>query len=110
MVHKALAEGRWLEFSFLGQMANIGCDVDRAIRWRKKDNQLYSNDALKRALELLTLSIGDPKNKKRLKEIGRIKEVLLDYFMGDNSYGYTDEALQKYFLDYNYMAALERGL
>src|ERR1700675_3919495 len=99
MVYKTLAEGRWLEFSFLEQMANIGCDVDRAIRWRKKNDELYSDDALKRALELISLTIADPKNKKRLKEIGRIKEVLLDYFKGDNIYGYTDEAWHKYFMD-----------
>jgi len=70
---------------------------------------LYCDDALKRAFALLQLTIDDPKNGKRLKEPGRIREALLDYFMGDNSYGYTDEVWQRYFLDFNYMAALERG-
>lgn len=90
-------------------MANVGCDVDRAIRWKNKNNILYSDDALKRALDLLDLTINDAKNRKRLRELGRMREVLKDYFFGDNSYSYTDEALQKYFIDYNYMAALQRG-
>jgi hypothetical protein len=32
-IHKELAAGRWLEFSFMEQMANIGSEVERAIKW-----------------------------------------------------------------------------
>lgn len=106
---KTLTEGRWFELPLIEQLANVGCDIDRAIRWKNKNNALYSDDALKRAFDLLDLTIKDPKNRKRLREIGRMREVLKDYFMGDNSYSYTDEALHKYFMDYNYMAAIQKG-
>jgi hypothetical protein len=106
---KSLAEGRWFEFSLVEQLANVGCDVDRVIRWKSKGNIVYSDDALKRALDLLDLTIQDPKNKKRLRELGRMRELLKDYFMGDNSYAYSDNVWHKYFMDYNYMAALAKG-
>jgi len=106
---KTLAEGRWFELSLMEQLANVGCDVDRAIRWKSRNNIPYHQDALKRALDLLDLTIQDRKNRKRLRELGRMREILKDYFIGDNSYAYTDEALQKYFIDYNYLAAIQKG-
>ncbi len=106
---KTLADGRWFELSLMEQLANVGCDVDRAIRWKQKNKVVYSEDALSRALNLLNLTIQDPKNRTRLRELGRMREVLKDYFIGDNNYCYTDEALQKYFIDYNYLAAIQKG-
>lgn len=106
---KTLVEGRWFELSLLEQLANVGCDIDRAIRWKSRNNSVYTQDALKRAFDLLDLTIQDPKNKKRLKEVVRMREVLKDYFFGDNVYGYTDEAFHKYFMDYNYIVALQKG-
>jgi len=109
IIHTTLAGGRWYNLSIVMQMANIGCDVERAIRWRNKGDLEYSRNAFERALELLMFTIADPKNRKRLKELCRMKEALIDYFMGDNEYSSTDEAWQKYFFNFNYMAALERG-
>jgi hypothetical protein len=109
IIHKDLAGGRWRTLSVSEQMANVGCDVDRAIRWRDRGNAEYSRSAFERALELLMFTIADPKNKKRLKELCRVKEVLGDYFYGNNIYAFTDDALQRYFFNFNYMAALERG-
>ena len=106
---KSLADGRWFELPLIEQMANVGCDIDRAIRWKNRGDEIYSQDALERAFNLLNLTIQDPKNRKRLKELGRIREVLLDYFMGDNIYSYTDEAFHKYFMDYNYLVAIQKG-
>ena len=109
IIHKGLAEsGRWNKFSLLEQLANIGCDVDRAIRWRKSRPQ-DSELALYRALELIDFTIADPKNKRRLKEIVYMREFLVDYFIGENQYGFTDEQWQRYFLDFNYAAAIQRG-
>lgn len=109
MTHKGPSEERWFGLSLMEQLANVGCDIDRAIRWKNKDNIVYSDDALSRAFNLLFLTIKDPKNRKRLKEVVRIKELLIDYFMDKNVYFSTDEMWHKYFLDYNYMAALEKG-
>ena len=85
IIHKTLADGRWFEFSLAQQLANIGCDVNRAIKWRSKGDIETSQKALERALELLQFTIADPKNKKRLRELARTKEVLLDYFFWGKS-------------------------
>lgn len=99
--HKNLADGRWNKFSLAEQMANIGAEVGRAINWRKKGNAEQSQLVFFRGLELLYFTIADSKNKSRLKELCRLKEILGDYFMGDKQYGYTDEALNKYFYAFN---------
>lgn len=110
IMHKGLLEsGRWFQLSLIEQMANIGCDVERAIKWRNRGDLQESRAALFRALELIDFLVRDPKNKKRLKEPLRMREMLVDYFMYDNIYKTTDQFLQSYFLNFNYMAALERG-
>lgn len=102
--HKNLASGRWKKLSFFEQMANIGAEVGRSINWKKKNNQKYSRMAIERALELLFLTIDDPKNKKRLKELTRLKEALGDYFYGQNQYSSSDQLWEKYFYPFNYAA------
>jgi len=101
--HKELASGRWFRFSLLEQMANIGTEIGRAINWHAK-NVNDSKMALERGLELLDLTIDDPKNKKRLKELLRVREMLADYFYFDNVYNSNDEIWKKYFLAFNYAA------
>lgn len=104
--HKDLAGGRWFELSFPVQMANIGSEVNRAINWKKKNNPEYSKKAFERSLELLALTISDQKNKKRLRELTRLYEILVDYFVYDNVYKSSDESWQGYFFAFNYMARL----
>jgi len=109
IIHKDLAAGRWFTFPFIEQFANVGSDVERTIQWRKRGNEEYSNQALERALELLDLTIADPKNKKRLKEIVRVRHMFADHYMGINEFSFTDEYWQKYFFDFAYAAAIARG-
>ena len=88
-------------------MANIGAEFDRALRWRKKDKK-QSLDAFYRAIYLLDETINDKKNHHRLKEICRLKEILIDYFLGDNIYHSDEKFFQKYFLFYNFTANQNR--
>ena len=105
--HKELAQGRWFEFNLMEQMANIGAEIGRAINWRKKNKMEYSQKAFLRGLELLSLTIDDPKNcNHRLKELCRLYEVLGDYFIGENEYKSSDELWEKYFHAFNYAARL----
>jgi len=101
--HQELAAGRWKELSLIEQMANVGSEVERALSWRKR-NPEYSRKAFERALELLDLTIADQKNVHRLKEILRVREALIDYFVFDNTYGSTDESWKKYFFAFAYAA------
>jgi hypothetical protein len=102
--HKQLAAGRWFEMNFFEQMANIGSEVERTIRWKNKQNQEYSQMAFERALELLDLTIADEKNKKHLKEILRLREMLADYFFFKNEYHSVDQKWQNYFYSFNFAA------
>lgn len=109
IIHKGLTLERWSQFSLAEQLANVGTDVERAIRWKEKNNLDYSNKAFERALELLDFTMADGKNKKRLSEICRVREALVDYFVYDNEYRSTAEAWQKYFYYFGYLAAFELG-
>ena len=110
MIHKGLAGGRWFELPTIEQFANIGVDVDRALRWRKKNDAERSREAFWRALELIDLTVADPKNSKGTKkEMLRAREMLVDYLDGDNIYRSTDEAWHNYFFWFNYVAAIRRG-
>lgn len=100
-------KNRWLKFSLAEQMANIGAEIGRAINWRKK-NTKESQIFFERGLELLDLTIGDSKNRKRLKELLRVRETLSDYFCFDNIYGSSDEKWNNYFYAFNYAARINR--
>ena len=106
--HKELAAGRWYKLTLIEQMANVGSEVFRTISWRQKGRGKYSQMAFERALELLDLTVEDPKNRKRLKEILRVREALKDYFLGENEYSSNDDIWQKYFYAFNYAARLKR--
>lgn len=97
MYHNDLASGRWQTLTLIEQLANVGSEVERTITWRAK-NKEYANRACYRALELLDLTIADPKNKKSLREIVRVRELFCDYIFGDNIYKSTDTLWQKYFM------------
>jgi hypothetical protein len=75
---------------------------------KKREILCISQQACERALELLDLSIADPKNKKRLKEIIRVRYMFADHYMGINEHYFTDEFWQRYFFDFAYAAALKR--
>lgn len=100
--HKNLAAGRWYSLTLPEQMANIGSEVIRALNWLKKGDKKYSELAVERALELMALTLSDEKNRKRTKEVARMREVILDFFYGKNQYGYTAESLVRYFTAFNY--------
>lgn len=106
--HRQLAAGRWKELTFLEQMANVGSEVERAIKWRERENPDFSRKAFERTLELLDLTIADEKNRKKLRELLRTREVLADFFVFENVYGSTNESWRKYFLAFGLAARSNR--
>lgn len=105
--HKELASGKWNNLSFFEQMANVGSEVERAIKWKNKGNSEYSSMAFERALELLDLTLADRKNIGRLRELSRARECLTDYFVFDNEYKSTDKSWQSYFFGFNFAARMK---
>lgn len=66
------------------------------------------NEALDRALELFDLTIADPKNRKRLRELCRAREVSCDFFFGENTYKSTAKSLEGYFMVFAIAARMNR--
>lgn len=104
MQHSDLQTGRWLKFSLVEQMANIGSEIERAIKWKDKKNHLYANLANSRALELFDLSLSDMRHGAGLKEIARARELWLDFFVGNNQYSQTASQWHKYIHAFTYAA------
>ncbi|RPI09374.1 MAG: hypothetical protein EHM71_06170 [Zetaproteobacteria bacterium] len=86
-VHRDLAAGRWFDLPLVEQLAHVGSEVERMMRWRGKGNEEYA----------------------RLRELTRLREVLADFFWFDNRYGSTDESWRRYFHAFTHAAALGRG-
>ncbi len=94
--HKNLVQGEWQKLDLIEQLANLGAEIGRCAKWQGKDEKIFNNCVL-RALELFELTIKDPKNKKRLKEICRAKELFLRAVYGDNEFNTNLKDLEKYF-------------
>ncbi|MEK7249157.1 MAG: hypothetical protein AAB209_01920 [Bacteroidota bacterium] len=100
---------RWCQLSLLEQMAHIGSEVERIASWKKKGNTELSTKALYRSLELLDLSLADPRwTGGTLRELARVREILCDAYVGDNTYNTTPEFLSKYF--YSFAVAARRRI
>ena len=97
--HRNLASGRWQTLPLMEQLANVGSDVGRAARWHGKDS-VRCEQAFVRALELLDLTISDPRWRGRRKELVRTRELLCDAMSGGKTYGSDLAALDRYFLPY----------
>lgn len=101
--HPNLTEGKWFTYNFYSQMGNIGSEVGRLLKWQQFRRD-YADLAFYRALELLDLTIADPKNRTKLKELTRLREFLADYYLGSNTYQFVPEWYQKYFLAFTIAA------
>jgi hypothetical protein len=101
-IHKTLSD-KWSTLSLIEQLSNIGSEVSRIIIWKNKDKKI-AREAFDRALELFDFTLQDKKNKQRLKEVCRAREFFTDWFLGKNTYNFTDDYWQKYFLWFAYEA------
>ena len=77
------------------------------LRWRGRDERLM-NGAFERALELIDLTLADPRWRGRLREIARARELLCDAALGGKEYGTTLEYMDRYFLAFAVAARRNR--
>ena len=94
-----MAAGRWWELTLAEQLGHVGSEVSRTLLWRAR-NAGIAQGAMERALELIDLTLDDPRHRRsvcRLREIARTREVLLDFLVGPNQYHSTGPELQRYF-------------
>ncbi|HEX7561490.1 MAG TPA: hypothetical protein VF347_04785 [Candidatus Humimicrobiaceae bacterium] len=106
--HKELQK-KWQNLSLIEQLANVGSEVERALKWREKSNKEYSTPAFERALELLDYTTDCMADFHRLKELKRLREVLVDYFAGANIYSSSARSLRNYFYCFNYAVSLSKN-
>jgi len=102
--HLDLLSGHWQELSFLVQMGNVGSEITRTIDWQNKPQFGHPQKAFARALELLWLTIDDPKNKPRLRELCRTYEALNDWFYGDNLFNTNSQFWYQHFMAFQIAA------
>lgn len=107
--HPELAAGRWSSFSIAEQLGNVGSEYERALRWKGQGDTVRFEHAFARALELLDLTISDPRWKNhRLKELTRLREVICDE-LDSKIREFNDLTdLREYFLYFGILARNER--
>lgn len=107
-IHRELSRGRWFTLTLTEQLANVGSEADRTIRAAKAGDGQQQERAFLRTLELLDLTLADPRWQGRRKEPCRLREVLCDAFMGGNRHGTDFGWLSRHFLEYGIAARLRR--
>lgn len=108
-IHTGLASGRWWTLTLAEQLGNAGADVGRAVRAKREGDEERFDAALDRALELLDLTLADPRwSDPRRREIARTREVVCDFLVGDNVYASTGETLDAYFVGFAILARRDR--
>jgi len=107
-LHKTLHDGRWQTFSLAEQMGNIGSEIGRVARWQGKDER-HCAAAADRALELIDLTIQDPRWRARLKELTRVREIFIDALSGGKAYRSSLADLDRYFFCFALAARLHKS-
>ncbi|MDO8676421.1 MAG: hypothetical protein Q7K16_02090 [Candidatus Azambacteria bacterium] len=100
--------GKWFRLSLSEQLGNIGSEVARALNWRQKNAREHCEKALERAMELFYLTLSDPRWKYRAKEIARAREVINDFFYGDNQYKCDAADIDRYFMQFALAARINK--
>lgn len=107
-IHQQLAAGRWYTLTYAEQLGNIGSDVERAIRASEAGDPERKQLAFARALELLDLTLADPRRGGEQAELLRLRATLCDVFQGENASGTSFESLSSYFLEWGIIARAGR--
>jgi len=74
-LHKNLAPDRWQKFSMKQRELMIANELNRAKNWIERKDLEEVKNCYERALELLDLTIEITKDKNRLKEYLRLREM-----------------------------------
>ena len=82
---------KWAEMDFITQMANIGSEVGRTLKWKQKKNAALARSAFIRALDLFDLTIEVGRNKSTpssrdsmLREVLRARDQFAEEYLSDD--------------------------
>ena len=108
-IHRELAGGRWHTMTLAQQLGNVGSEYERALRGKARGDAKYFEGALARLLELLDLTIEDPRwSNHRLKKLRRLREIICDELCNEVRAHPNPRDLRKYFLSVGLMANEQR--
>lgn len=97
IAHTDLASGRWHMMTLVEQMGNVGSEYERARRSHQDGNTVRFQRASDRFLELLDLTLSDPRWRgRRLRELARVREGACEELFGESS----GKSFEKYFLEF----------
>lgn len=103
--HGGLAAGRWTTMPLVEQLANIGSEVDRALRALEQGRPDRRDRARDRALELFDLTAGDDRWRgPRRRETLRAREQFCRVLFADHEEPGLADYLRKYFLQFAVVA------
>lgn len=107
--HPDLAAGRWFTLSLANLVGNVGSEYERALSWKQRGDQARFEHAFARLLELLDLTITDPRwQNHRLKELTRLREVVCDELFSETHEFNDPNDLRECFLYFGILARSER--
>jgi len=99
--HAGLAAGRWQSLPLIEQLANVGSEVERAIKAHEGGRTERRDAAVNRGLELFDLTATDDRWKgARRREVLRAREQFCSLFWGDDDRPSEAASLSKYFLHF----------
>lgn len=109
ILHAELAAGRWREMTLAEQLANVGSEVDRAIRASQSGRASRFEKALDRALELFDLTAADDRWRgPRRREVLRAREEFCRLFFDHDVPPDSARSLSRYFLQFATLARKAR--
>ena len=93
-------KSKWLKLSRAQQLGNIGSEIARAYYWETHNDLINREKSLERSLELLDLTLDDPRWKAGLKEIARFREVVAAWFCNQTYFDISPKELENYCIDF----------
>jgi len=108
--HVNLAAGRWESLTLVEQLANVGSEVERAIRAHEAGRAERRDAAVNRGLELFDLTAADNRWRGlRRREILRAREEFCALFWGYIEQPGAAASLSRYFLHFAVAARRASG-
>lgn len=96
---------KWAALDFITQMANIGSEVGRTLKWKQKSNKALAKSSFIRAIDLfdLTIEVGRIKSTPSSRD-SMLREVLMARDQFSNEYLSEDQSAiiksEKYFAQF----------
>ncbi len=104
------SEEKWQTMTLAEQLGNVGSDFERALKWKKADNQPMFTNAMRRTLEQLDMTLTDNRHHGiRRREIARVREAVCTDLLSASTDAVSSEWLTKYFLSMAMLARKNRS-